>query len=110
MVTRFAPTPSGYLHLGHAYSALFVDCVAKQAGGKLLVRIEDIDRKRCQPKYEKSIFADLAWLGLSWGKPVRRQSDHIAEYKKQLKRLTNMGVIYPCFCTRRDIRNEIEKN
>jgi len=109
LVTRFAPSPSGYLHLGHAYSALFADRVARRAGGKLLIRIEDIDRERCQPKFEKAIVSDLAWLGLSWEEPIRRQSEHIEEYKDQLEKLTNMGLIYPCFCTRKDIKNELKK-
>jgi glutamyl-Q tRNA(Asp) synthetase len=103
-VTRFAPSPTGYLHLGHAYSALF----AEAAGGRFLLRIEDIDAGRCRPEFEDAIYQDLAWLGLEWETPVRRQSDHMADYAAALTRLGDMGLIYPCFCTRADIRAEIE--
>ncbi len=104
-VTRFAPSPTGYLHLGHAYSALR----AAEAGDRFLLRIEDIDRGRCRPEYETAIFEDLEWLGLEWEQPVRRQSDHFDDYRDALDRLEDMGTIYPCFCTRSDIRREIER-
>jgi glutamyl-Q tRNA(Asp) synthetase len=99
VVTRFAPSPTGFLHLGHAYSALF----AAAAGDRFLLRIEDIDRTRCRPEFEAAIHEDLAWLGLSWETPVRRQSEHLADYRTALDRLGGMGLLYPCFCTRRDI-------
>ncbi|MBX7198674.1 MAG: tRNA glutamyl-Q(34) synthetase GluQRS [Rhodospirillaceae bacterium] len=101
-VTRFAPSPTGLLHIGHAYAALF----AAQAG-QFLVRIEDIDTGRCRPEFETAIFEDLAWLGLSWPQPVRRQSRHFAEYRQALDRLSGQGLLYPCFCTRADIQREI---
>ena len=106
-VTRFAPSPSGYLHLGHAYSALFA--ARQAAGGRFLLRIEDIDRGRVRPDFEAAILEDLAWLGLRWEEPVRRQSEHMADYRAALDRLAAMDVIYPCFCTRRDIQREIAK-
>lgn len=102
-VTRFAPSPTGLLHLGHAYSALF----AKEAGDRFLLRIEDIDPERCRPDYEEAIYEDLSWLGLDWERQVRRQSDHLDDYAQALEKLTDMGLIYPCFCSRRDIRREI---
>ncbi len=101
--TRFAPSPTGYLHLGHAYSALF----AAAAGERLLVRIEDIDRGRCRPRFEEAILDDLGWLGLEWERPVRRQSEHMDDYAGVLGELEAMGLLYPCFCTRREIRAEI---
>ena len=107
IVTRFAPSPTGYLHLGHAYSALFAAEAARQAGGRFILRIEDIDGTRCRPEFEDAIFEDLAWLGLNWETPVRRQSDHMADYAAALGRLDEMGLLYPCFCTRRDIQSEI---
>ncbi|WP_193367240.1 tRNA glutamyl-Q(34) synthetase GluQRS [Pelagibius marinus] len=105
-VTRFAPSPSGYLHLGHAYSALFA---ARQAGkgGRFLLRIEDIDLARVRPEYEAAIFEDLAWLGLTWETPLRRQSDCLADYAQALARLEARGLVYPCFCTRKEIAAEI---
>lgn len=107
-ITRFAPSPTGYLHLGHAASALFS---MKQAGphGRFLLRIEDIDQTRCRPEYLHAIFEDLAWLGLRWEEPVRVQSEHFADYQAVLDRLTEMGLLYPCFCTRKDIQAEIER-
>jgi glutamyl-Q tRNA(Asp) synthetase len=105
IVTRFAPSPTGYLHLGHAASAL-VGYEAARAGGhngRFLLRIEDIDRARCRPEFEAAILDDLAWLGLDWEQPVRRQSKHMADYRAALDRLDAMGLVYPCFCTRRDI-------
>jgi glutamyl-Q tRNA(Asp) synthetase len=101
-VTRFAPSPTGFLHLGHSYSALFAQDAAGP-GGRTLLRIEDIDRSRCRPAFEDAIYEDLAWLGFSWEKPVRRQSDHMAEYGAALELLKKDGLLYPCFCTRADI-------
>lgn len=106
-VTRFAPSPTGDLHLGHAYSALFAEAQARAVGGRFLVRIEDIDRGRCRPEFETAILDDLAWLGLRWEQPVRRQSDHMDDYTEALSRLEDLGVLYPCFCTRKDIAAEI---
>ncbi|WP_430473221.1 tRNA glutamyl-Q(34) synthetase GluQRS [Thalassospira lucentensis] len=107
-ITRFAPSPTGYLHLGHAASALFC---AKQAGldGRFLLRIEDIDQTRCRPEFLSAIYEDLAWLGLRWEDPVRIQSDHFADYQNVLDRLTEMGLLYPCFCTRKDIQAEVAR-
>jgi len=107
MLTRFAPSPTGLLHLGHAYSALFAEALAKQASGRFLLRIEDIDPLRCMSKFEAAIFEDLAWLGLQWEQPVRRQSDHMDTYASALKRLEDMDLLYPCFCSRKEIRAEI---
>jgi glutamyl-Q tRNA(Asp) synthetase len=108
VVTRFAPSPTGYLHLGHAYSALFAEQAARTTGGRFLLRIEDIDHGRCRPAFEDAIYADLAWLGLEWETPVRRQSAHFADYRDALDRLDADGLIYPCFCTRKDIEAEID--
>ncbi|MEE2761602.1 MAG: tRNA glutamyl-Q(34) synthetase GluQRS [Pseudomonadota bacterium] len=107
-VTRFAPSPTGLLHLGHAYSALYAERAARSEGGRFLLRIEDIDGTRCRPEYTAAIEKDLAWLGLSWEKPVRRQSEHLEEYRHTLWRLQEEDLIYPCFCTRNEIRREIE--
>lgn len=105
IVTRFAPSPTGRLHLGHAYSALFA---AEACGpdGRFLLRIEDIDRGRCRSEFEDGIFEDLAWLGLSWETPVRRQSDHMADYADALTRLDAAGLLFPCFCTRKDLQRQ----
>ena len=110
VVTRFAPSPTGYLHLGHAYSALYASHTAADAGagGRFLVRIEDIDTGRCRPEFETAIQEDLAWLGLEWEVPVRRQSDHMDDYADALARLDGMGLVYPCFCSRAEIQAEIE--
>ena len=108
-VTRFAPSPTGRLHLGHAYSAFFAAEMARRGGGRFLLRIEDIDRTRCRPEFEAGMLEDLAWLGLAWETPVRRQSDHMTDYGEALNRLRNRGVVYPCFCTRRDIQREIAR-
>jgi glutamyl-Q tRNA(Asp) synthetase len=105
-VTRFAPSPTGWLHLGHAYAALCAQEAAGQ-GGRFLIRLEDIDGTRARPEYEEAIFEDLAWLGLSWETPVRRQSDHFDDYRAALAKLETLGVLYPCFCTRREIQEEI---
>jgi glutamyl-Q tRNA(Asp) synthetase len=106
-VTRFAPSPTGWLHLGHAYAALFAQ--EKAAGGRFLIRLEDIDGTRARPEYEGAIFEDLAWLGLEWEVPVRRQSDHFADYRAALAKLEALEVLYPCFCTRREIQEEIAR-
>jgi glutamyl-Q tRNA(Asp) synthetase len=106
-VTRFAPSPTGLLHIGHAYAALFAARAA--AGGRFLVRMEDIDVGRCRPEFEDAVYEDLAWLGLEWETPVRRQSDHLVDYARALARLARLGVAYPCFCTRREIEAEIER-
>lgn len=106
-VVRFAPSPNGYLHIGHAYSALRNYTFAQRHGGRFLVRIEDIDTVRARPKYEHAIFEDLAWLGLEWEQPVRRQSMHLDCYAKTLQRLTDANLLYPCFCSRNDIRAAI---
>lgn len=103
-VTRFAPSPTGLLHLGHAYSALLAFEQAKSQNGTFLLRIEDIDQPRCKPEFEQAIYDDLAWLGLTWPTPVMRQSDRRAAYDAALKRLTDKGLTYPCSCTRGDIR------
>jgi glutamyl-Q tRNA(Asp) synthetase len=102
-VTRFAPSPTGYLHLGHAHSALVGWHEARAETGRFLLRIEDIDPARCRPEFEAAILEDLGWLGLDWEQPVRRQSDHLADYQRALDRLRGLGVLYPCFCSRKDI-------
>lgn len=104
--TRFAPSPTGYLHLGHAHAALFA-ARAAGAGGRFLLRVEDIDLSRCRPEFETAIIEDLSWLGLRWEQPVRRQSEHFDDYRVSLDRLTARGLIYPCFCTRKQIADEI---
>ena len=109
IVTRFAPSPTGYLHLGHAFSALFAADAAREAGGRLILRIEDIDAGRCRPEFEAAIVDDLAWLGLEWDGPVRRQSEHLKDYAAALDRLRVNELIYPCFCTRADIKAEIAR-
>ncbi|MGE5476974.1 MAG: tRNA glutamyl-Q(34) synthetase GluQRS [Bacteroidales bacterium] len=108
IVTRFAPSPTGLLHLGHAHSALFA---AAQAGpgGRFLLRIEDIDPGRCRDEFIGAIYEDLAWLGLRWEQPVRRQSQHLDDYRAALARLDGLGLLYPCFCTRKDIADEVAR-
>ena len=106
-VTRFAPSPTGFLHLGHAHSALFGWRRARAAGGRFLLRIEDIDPGRCRPAFAEAIPEDLAWLGLDWDGPVRVQSAHLPEYRAALEDLRGRGLLYPCFCTRADIAREI---
>ena len=102
-VLRFAPSPNGYLHLGHAYSALLNHDMAREQGGRLLLRIEDIDASRCRPEYEAAIYEDLDWLGISWQLPVRRQSEHFADYEAALGKLEAQGLIYPSFESRKEI-------
>jgi glutamyl-Q tRNA(Asp) synthetase len=102
-VFRFAPSPNGYLHLGHAYSALLNFDLARRAGGRFLLRIEDIDATRCRPEFEAAIHEDLAWLGISWETPVRRQSEHLARYRAAVEKLSAQGLIYPGFESRAEI-------
>jgi glutamyl-Q tRNA(Asp) synthetase len=102
-VTRFAPSPTGYLHLGHAFAALTAWRRARQDGGRFLLRLEDIDPGRCRPDYAMAIQEDLSWLGLDWDGPVRRQSEHLPAYQRVLDSLSQRGLTYPCFCTRADI-------
>jgi len=106
-VLRFAPSPNGRLHLGHAYSALLNGFLAARLGGRLLLRIEDIDLARCRPAYEAAILEDLAWLGLSFETPVRRQSEHFPDYAAALDGLRGRGLLYPCFCTRSGIARAV---
>jgi glutamyl-Q tRNA(Asp) synthetase len=103
MLTRFAPSPTGLLHLGHAYAALRAWEEAAAGGGQMLLRLEDIDATRCRAHYEAGIFEDLHWLGLSWPEPVWRQSERMVFYQSALERLEALGVVYPCFCTRREL-------
>ncbi|HXL68633.1 MAG TPA: tRNA glutamyl-Q(34) synthetase GluQRS [Xanthobacteraceae bacterium] len=106
-VFRFAPSPNGFLHLGHALSALLNHDLAKAAGGRLLLRIEDIDRTRCRPEFEAAIYEDLAWLGVEWETPVRRQSEHLTEYRAALDRLEVRGLVYPVFESRAEITRRV---
>lgn len=106
-VTRFAPSPTGHLHLGHALSALTAFDAARAAGGRFLLRIEDIDQGRARPEFEAAIFEDLAWLGLAWEEPVRRQSEHMAEYAGALQSLIDRQLVYRCFRTRKEIAEAI---
>ncbi len=106
-VTRFAPSPTGYLHKGHAYSALFAADAARSAHGRFLLRIEDIDAVRCRPEFEAAAYQDLAWLGLAWEAPARRQSEHLEDYRAALARLNDRGLVYRCFRTRREVLDEI---
>lgn len=106
-VTRFAPSPTGRLHKGHAFSALTAWRAAKDAGGRFLLRIEDIDPTRCRPEFEAGIYEDLAWLGLDWETPVRRQSDHLADYAAVVEALDRRGLLYRCFRTRKEILDAI---
>lgn len=103
-VFRFAPSPNGELHLGHAYSALLNQQLAQEAGGRLLLRVEDIDTTRCTPEYEAAIYRDLEWLGIEWEEPVRRQSDHFDDYRDALERLVDAGIAYPSFMSRGEAR------
>lgn len=108
-VTRFAPSPTGWLHLGHAYAAIFAEQKARQNQGRFLIRLEDIDGTRSRPEYETALFDDLHWLGLTWETPVLRQSDHAADYRQALEELATQDLLYPCFCTRREIQEEIAR-
>ncbi|MFN9720576.1 MAG: tRNA glutamyl-Q(34) synthetase GluQRS [Planctomycetota bacterium] len=109
VVTRFAPSPTGLLHAGHAWSALFAYESAIQSGGCFLLRIEDIDFTRCRHEFEAALMEDLHWLGIKWPNPVRRQSEHLSDYAAAARQLDSMRLLYPCFCTRRDIQREIEQ-
>src|SRR5882757_5176845 len=102
-VFRFAPSPNGLLHLGHVFSALQNFDSARQSGGRFLLRIEDIDTTRCRPEFEAAIFEDLAWLGIEWETPVRRQSEHIPVYRDAIQRLADQGLVYPAFESRAEI-------
>ena len=105
--TRFAPSPTGLLHRGHAFSALTAFAAARAAGGRFLLRLEDIDAERCRPQFEAAILEDLAWLGLAWEAPVRRQSGRLDDYRAALDRLRARGLVYRCFRTRRELMDEI---
>jgi glutamyl-Q tRNA(Asp) synthetase len=107
---RFAPSPNGELHLGHAYSALLNQKMARAAGGRLLLRIEDIDTARCTPEFEAGILHDLDWLGIEWKRPVRRQSEHFDEYREMLDRLIREELVYPAFMSRGEIRASIAES
>ncbi|MNH91283.1 Glutamate--tRNA ligase [compost metagenome] len=106
-VYRFAPSPNGFLHLGHALSAFLNHDMAKASGGRFLLRIEDIDQTRCTAEFEEMIYRDLAWLGLDWEMPVRRQSEHFDAYRDALDRLRGMGLVYPTFLTRGDVKAHV---
>ena len=108
-VTRFAPSPTGYLHIGHAYAALFAYEAARSSGGSFRLRIEDIDLQRCRPEFEVAILEDLRWLGLGWEGAAMRQSDRFPAYEAALEGLRELDVIYPCFCSRKQIRAEVEE-
>jgi glutamyl-Q tRNA(Asp) synthetase len=107
IVTRFAPSPTGYLHLGHAFSALLAWRRARAAGGRFLLRLEDIDPVRCRPELSTAVVDDLTWLGLDWDGPVRVQSQHLSDYAAVLHSLRARGLIYPCFCSRTDIQRHV---
>ncbi|MBM6595504.1 tRNA glutamyl-Q(34) synthetase GluQRS [Microvirga pudoricolor] len=108
-VFRFAPSPNGRLHLGHAYSALLNERLAQAWGGRFLLRIEDIDIARCRPAFEAAIIEDLSWLGLSWEVPVRRQSEHFDDYRRTAFLLKRKGLLYPCFCSRKDVADAVAR-
>lgn len=105
--TRFAPSPTGPLHLGHAYSAMLAHDMAQAQGGRFLLRIEDIDRARARPEWEAQIYDDLTWLGLTWEQPVLRQSDNMSFYRQSIDKLWKSGLVYPCTCNRRDIQSAL---
>ncbi len=109
-VFRFAPSPTGFLHIGHAFSALYAFQAAQAAGGRFLLRIEDIDATRCRPEYATQILDDLAWLGLKWQQPVRVQSKHMKDYAQALKKLDALGLTYRCLASRSDIKAEVERS
>jgi glutamyl-Q tRNA(Asp) synthetase len=108
LITRFAPSPTGRLHLGHAYSAVLGHARARESGGKFLIRIEDLDQTRSRPEFIQAIFEDLEWLGVNWGEPVLVQSERGLVYDEALQRLRGEGLVYPCFCTRSDIAAALE--
>jgi len=108
-VFRFAPSPNGYLHLGHAYSALLNFDSARRSGGRFLLRIEDIDTIRCRPEFEAAIYQDLGWLGITWEQPVRRQSEHLAAYRDAVEKLSAQGLIFPAFESRAEIARLVAK-
>jgi glutamyl-Q tRNA(Asp) synthetase len=108
-VYRFAPSPNGYLHLGHAYSALSNFDLARQTGGRLLLRIEDIDPVRCRPEFEAAIYQDLGWLGIAWEAPVRRQSEHLSDYRQAIEKLIAEGLVYPSFESRAEIAGMVAR-
>ncbi|MEI7710673.1 MAG: tRNA glutamyl-Q(34) synthetase GluQRS [Rhodospirillales bacterium] len=108
IVTRFAPSPTGFLHLGHAFSAIAAWRRAREAGGRFLLRLEDIDPSRCRPALADAILEDLHWLGIDWDGPVRVQSENLSDYRAVLDTLSDRGLLYPCFCTRADIAREID--
>ena len=108
-VFRFAPSPNGYLHIGHAYSALRNFDMARRRDGRFILRIEDIDTERCRPEYEQAIFEDLEWLGLTWDEPVLRQSEHFSAYAKAVEHLQERSLLYPCFCSRLEISRVVEE-
>lgn len=110
IVTRFAPSPTGRLHIGHAASALFAWRTAIEADGDFLLRIEDIDQTRCRPAFVEAIYEDLHWLGLDWPKPVRIQSEHTEFYRAALNTLDERALLYPCFCTRKQIEQEVAQS
>ena len=103
IITRFAPSPTGWLHLGHVYAAQQAWRRAREAGGRFLLRLEDIDRARCRAAFAAAILEDLAWLGLQWDGPARVQSEHLADYAEDLETLRRRGLLYPCFCSRADV-------
>ena len=107
--TRFAPSPPGFLHLGHGFSALIAQRAAKAADGQFILRIEDIDQTRCKPEFEAAIFEDLRWLGIEWETPLRRQSDHFGDYERALEKLREKEVVYRCFKTRKEILDDIAR-
>lgn len=107
--TRFAPSPTGYLHLGHAYSAMFAENIARKTKGNFLLRIEDIDESRCKPEFIDAICEDLEWLGLSWSGPLFKQSERFKIYQEILEKLIETDLVYPCFCSRREIQIELER-
>ena len=109
-IFRFAPSPNGFLHIGHAFSALYTWAAANKAGGQVLLRIEDIDLGRCRSEYREQIYDDLAWLGLSWPEPVRLQSQHFDDYRAATKALQGDGLLYPCFCSRKQITENSDGN
>lgn len=109
-IFRFAPSPSGYLHLGHAYSALFSWTQAQKHNARFILRIEDIDTTRCRKEFTEAIYEDLSWLGFEWRDPPRNQSEHMDDYQRALKKLEDQDLLYPCFCTRKEIQNEVQQS